>query len=182
MFCSECGESEQDGNYCRKCGTKLRQVSKSSISSSSSRDISLQSTPNANTLHKPFVPNNLASQARMGFGEAVRTCFQKYAVFRGRATRSEYWFWQLFWLVVFVGCVFLSTISNSSFGGTLFGLFILGAFIPSLSVLVRRLHDTGKSGWWVLLNAIPFIGPLVVLVFTLQYSEESENEHGAVRN
>lgn len=179
MFCTECGESEQDGNYCRKCGFKLRKETQKSPTILSVQQNQMTTETSVSALHKPYSLERQAIKARMGFGEAIATCFRKYVVFKGRATRAEYWYWQLFWLIVFVGCVFLSAITDSSSGGTLFGLFILGAYLPSLAVLVRRLHDTGKSGWWVLLNGIPIIGWLIVFVFTLQYSEEFDNEYGA---
>jgi uncharacterized membrane protein YhaH (DUF805 family) len=92
----------------------------------------------------------------MGFRQAVETCYGKYADFRGRAPRSEYWFLVLsnFQLGVAVGVV------CGLFGGKsmLFvgiGLVVLVVFLPSLATQVRRLHDTNASSWWVLLGFIP---------------------------
>lgn len=88
----------------------------------------------------------------MGFGEAIRTCFRKYVDFSGRARRSEYW-----WFVLFQFLVFLVTeiIDAAGTGGVITGLAALGLLLPSIGVTVRRLHDTDRSGWWILAPAAP---------------------------
>lgn len=177
MFCTDCGEPEQNGNFCRKCGHKLRNVSQKTSSIGSVHTKTDNEKESISDLYNPYSAISPV-KTKMGFGNSIATCFKKYAVFRGRASRAEYWFWQLFWVLVFVGCIFLSSLADSSIGGTLFGLFIIGTYLPSLAVLVRRLHDTGKSGWWVLINGVPFIGWIVILIFTLQYSEDFDNEFG----
>jgi uncharacterized membrane protein YhaH (DUF805 family) len=86
----------------------------------------------------------------MGFGEAIRTCFGKYAAFRGRATRSEYWFFILFCLLAGVAAAILDALMDP--GGRIqpiSGIVSLALLIPQMAVLVRRLHDTDHSGWWV---------------------------------
>ena len=86
----------------------------------------------------------------MGFGEAIRTCFAKFATFSGRARRSEYWYFMLFALVVSFGIGVVEGVTHNAHGtgsaGSLASLFL---FIPQLTVTVRRLHDTGRSGWWI---------------------------------
>ncbi len=87
----------------------------------------------------------------MGFGEAVRTCFSKYATFSGRAPRSEYWWWVLF---SFLGNLGLGILDGLIFGfaeddpAMLAGLFGLATILPSIAVTARRLHDVNRSGWW----------------------------------
>lgn len=101
----------------------------------------------------------------MGFGEAIRVCFSKYADFSGRASRSEYWFFILFCILVRFGANILNTIVVSSTG--MAGLNIISAMamlalaLPQLSAQVRRLHDTGRSGFWVLGFILYVIGAII---------------------
>lgn len=121
----------------------------------------------------------------MGFTQAIGHCFSHYADFNGRARRSEYWFWYLFTtLVMIVGLVVLSASiepkSPSPVPGFVLmglGLFFLATALPGLAVTVRRLHDTGKSGWWILLGMIPG-GPVVLVVFMLLDSQPGDNRFG----
>lgn len=107
---------------------------------------------------------------------------EKYAVFSGRARRSEYWYFLLFYLLIYIFLAFvdgmMGTFSAQSQIGLLSGVFVLGMLIPSLSVAVRRLHDTDHSGWWLLISLIPIIGAIVLLVFTVQDSQASSNRFG----
>ena len=96
----------------------------------------------------------------MNFTEAVKTCYTKYATFSGRATRSEYWWFYLFCMLVMIALAALTSISDIF--GMIYGVFILGSLIPSIAVGVRRLHDTDKSGWWLLIGLVPFIGLLLI--------------------
>lgn len=131
----------------------------------------------------------------MSFGQAVSTCFKKYAVFAGRASRSEFWYWVLFYIIVAV----IVNILDSLFGwqvysaenletgnsvsyayntGWLSAIWYLVALLPMISVSVRRLHDTGRSGWWWWLNIICCIGGLILLIFYIQPSQPEENQYG----
>ena len=138
----------------------------------------------------------------MGFGDAVKHCFRNYAVFQGRAGRSEFWWWILFVVIsdVIVGIPY--TIGMATSAGTmtvneatgqvtsagLSGLAIAGIalltiwhlalLLPSLSVIVRRLHDTDRSGWWWWLNLICCIGGIILLVFYLTPSTPGPNRFG----
>ena len=88
--------------------------------------------------------------------------FKKYAVFSGRAHRAEYW---MFFLLNFIFLLVLHMIEGISKGPGVFSvLYSLGVLVPSIAVEVRRLHDTGRSGWWLLINLVPVIGSLVLLV------------------
>ena len=117
----------------------------------------------------------------MSFTEAVRICFQKYADFSGRARRSEYWWWFVFQLgVVTVLGVLTAALSNDggSVASTMFALAWLGLTIPSLAVSVRRLHDTGRSGWYWLIGSVPLVGAIIVFVALASAGDPSENMYG----
>lgn len=107
---------------------------------------------------------------------------KKYAVFSGRAQRAEYWYYFLFYLLIYIGLVMADgitgTFSAETGMGLLSGIFALGMLIPSLSVGVRRLHDTDRSGWWLLIALIPLIGGIVLIVFMVQDSTPGENKYG----
>jgi len=109
---------------------------------------------------------------------------KKYAVFSGRARRKEFWFFTLIYsilaLVFYIpGIAFIK--SNPVLGLAFIAielLIVLAFAIPSLAVAVRRLHDTGKSGWLVLINIVPIIGAIVLLVFYCSNSQPGENQYG----
>lgn len=87
----------------------------------------------------------------MDFGTAIRTCFQKYAVFSGRARRSEYWYFFLFGVLVNIATSIVETVINAATSQQvpIGGLVSLALFLPQLAVNVRRIHDTDRSGWLV---------------------------------
>ena len=109
----------------------------------------------------------------MTFGESVSTCIKKYFVFEGRASRSEYWWFQL---IVspsyFISTVFKNDIAYIFLGITLFTL------IPAISAGVRRLHDTNRSGFFLLISFIPFIGGLILLFFLIPEGTKGKNRFG----
>lgn len=107
----------------------------------------------------------------MTFTQSIRTCLSKYANFSGRASRSEYWW---FVLAVFLVSVALNIINPS---GTLGGLFSLAILLPLIAAEVRRLHDTNRSGWFILLNLIPLVGWIILLVWKVQKSDEGTNQY-----
>ena len=111
----------------------------------------------------------------MGFTAAVSHVLSNYAGFSGRARRSEYWWFSLFgFLVGLVAAVLDGALSL----GFLYPLAVLALLLPSLAVGVRRLHDTGRSGWWMLLGLVPLVGAIVLLVFFVQDSDAGTNAHG----
>jgi uncharacterized membrane protein YhaH (DUF805 family) len=123
----------------------------------------------------------------MGFGEAIKSFWSNYAMFKGRARRSEYWFIQLFLVLTNLAAAAIDLVLMdfdvdqfmANGGGGIVGLvWIFATIVPALAVLVRRLHDTGRSGWWALIGFIPLIGFIVLLVFTVQDSHSGENVHG----
>ena len=101
---------------------------------------------------------------------------RKYAVFSGRARRKEYW---MFWLVNFIIELLLGML-DVSMGtlGLLSGIYSLFIFIPGLAVTVRRLHDTNRSGWWMLINVVPLVGWIFFLIFMIQDSIPGPNNYG----
>jgi uncharacterized membrane protein YhaH (DUF805 family) len=107
---------------------------------------------------------------------------RKYAVFSGRARRKEYWFFVLFNIIAQLLLAMvdgsLGTVDADSQVGLLGGIYSLLILVPSIAVAVRRLHDTGRSGWWLLIALIPVIGAIVLLVFMVQNSHVDENQYG----
>ena len=101
--------------------------------------------------------------------EAVSSVLKGYVKFSGRATRSEYWWFYLFWLILVVVTGMISE--------NLAAVLILALLLPSLAVGVRRMHDIGKSGWWLLVALIPLIGGLILLYFLVQPSV-GDNDYG----
>lgn len=107
---------------------------------------------------------------------------RKYAVFSGRARRMEYWMFSLVNLVIGFALV-IAQFSMSGVGRTstmtlLFGLYWIAMFLPSLGVTVRRLHDTGRSGWWLLIALVPLLGSIALLVFMVQEGTSGSNDYG----
>lgn len=120
----------------------------------------------------------------MGFGEAIQTCLAKYATFRGRASRSEYWWFYLFFLLVLTATAILDMAllgydpANPSAAPWLSVVGLLALFLPSLAAAIRRLHDTDKSGWWYLLTFVPVVGGIVLLIFLLLRGTAGSNRFG----
>src|SRR3954469_25884693 len=107
---------------------------------------------------------------------------KKYAVFGGRAQRKEYWMFFLFNFIITIVLIgidnLIGAFSPQAGIGLLLGLYCLAVLIPSIAVTVRRLHDTGRSGWWILIALVPFIGGIVLLVFMVLDSQPGENQYG----
>jgi uncharacterized membrane protein YhaH (DUF805 family) len=107
---------------------------------------------------------------------------QKYAVFDGRARRKEYWMFLLINILVSVVLIaidnLIGTFSHQASFGLLQGLYSLALLIPSIAVTVRRLHDTGRTGWWILISLVPLIGGIILLIFMVLDSEPGTNQYG----
>ena len=107
---------------------------------------------------------------------------KKYATFEGRARRSEYWYFVLFYILILLALTFVDglvgTLSEEAGIGVLGGMFALGTLVPALAVTVRRLHDTNRSGWWVLVGIVPILGDVVLLVFAALDSQPGANRFG----
>jgi uncharacterized membrane protein YhaH (DUF805 family) len=124
----------------------------------------------------------------VGFSEAIQSGFNNYANFSGRASRPAYWWWFLFsWIVSLIAQV-LDTMtrigdvgSESYFNmwvGIISGIVGLALLLPSLGVMVRRLHDTDRSGWWWLIGIIPIVGWIVLIFFLASPGTPGENRFG----
>lgn len=105
-------------------------------------------------------------------------CLRNYATFSGRAGRREYWTFILINFAVFVGLAF---VDNALFGedtSVLASLYVIGVLLPSLAVSVRRLHDTGRSGWWLAVSFVPLVGPLLLAIFYFLEGDPLANRYG----
>lgn len=119
---------------------------------------------------------------------SIKTVIIKYLVFRGRAGRPEYWYWVLAISVAFVmawiieGLILAPMLGFETFapeaGQPLSLLLSLATIAPSLAVAVRRLHDIGRSGWWIFVQFFPVIGSLVLLWWLTRPTDPQENEYG----
>ena len=104
-------------------------------------------------------------------------CWKKFVDFNGRARRQEYWMFVLFSFLASVALQIVDGILGTA--GALAGIYGLAALIPSLAVTVRRLHDTDRSGWMILISLIPIVGAIVLLVFLCSDSKPGDNRFGA---
>lgn len=124
----------------------------------------------------------------MNMSTAVRHVLSNYAVFSGRAPRSEYWWWILAIVIFFAvlglieGALIAPMMGFEAFqpeaGRPLSLVFSLGLLLPNIAVSVRRLHDTDRSGWWLLLALIPLLGSLVLIFFYVQPGTDGANRFG----
>ena len=115
----------------------------------------------------------------MNFQKSIKTCFQKFADFNGRASRSEFWYFYLFAILGYFISIFLAIQMSFFFAiAIIFGLII---FVPALAVTARRLHDMGKSGWWQLTAYIPYVGfiaSIILIVIWCTEGEKKKNKYG----
>ena len=103
---------------------------------------------------------------------------KNYANFQGRAHRTEYWMFTLIHILI----LFVLYMAEVMMGipGVLSFIYSLALFVPMLAVACRRLHDTGRSGWWILISFVPVIGPVILLIFVVLDSENRTNQYGPV--
>lgn len=119
-------------------------------------------------------------QRQLTFGEAVkRALTENYCNFNGRASLSEYWWFALF---AFIISAIISLIFKDNTLMIVNGIVELILLLPSLGLGVRRLHDTNRSGWWILINLIPVIGWIIFIVFAVKPSDPVPNQYGPVPN
>ncbi len=126
----------------------------------------------------------------MSFTDAVSSGFRQYVGFSGRARRSEFWWWVLFTFLVAIVANLLDAILGTRIVlgedgvvalvnvSVVSNLTSLALFLPSLAMAIRRLHDSGRTGWWVLIALVPLVGFIVLLVFYLSDSQAGPNVHG----
>ena len=166
MFCRNCGSQlNENAAVCLNCGVKAG-VGKNYCPYCGS-----QPDPMAVICVKcgrELKPQSIKSGGVDSFGDAISACFKKFASFEGRANRSEFWYFYLFYVL----CSFLAWIP------ILGQLLMLAFIVPYISVAVRRLHDIGKSGWWYWISLIPIVGAIWLIVLYCQPSQEGDNEYG----
>ena len=102
---------------------------------------------------------------------------KKYAEFSGRARRTEFWMFALFNVLIAIGLGVVDGVIGSP--GILGMLYGLGVLIPGLAVSIRRLHDTNRSGWWLLIALVPLIGAIALLIFYVQEGDAGSNQFGS---
>jgi uncharacterized membrane protein YhaH (DUF805 family) len=111
----------------------------------------------------------------MEYFEYFKEGFRKYAEFTGRATRKEFWMFMIFYTVIDLVLAIVDVTMGMVFFTAIYWVICL---VPRISITVRRLHDTGRSAWWLLIILIPLLGLIVLLVFLLQHSRE-DNIYGS---
>jgi uncharacterized membrane protein YhaH (DUF805 family) len=111
----------------------------------------------------------------MSFGDAVRTCFSKYADGKGRAGRPEYWWFFLSYVIVYLVAAIIGGAVKATW---LVWIPLLAYLVPLIAAAVRRLHDTGRSGWWYLIGLVPFVGFIILIVFLASQGNPGPNEYG----
>lgn len=128
----------------------------------------------------------------MTFGESITTCLFKYVTWQGRASRSEFWYFWLFSMICYVGAMVIDRVLGTTFQftnpasgveesigyGYAYILVALVLFLPGLSAMVRRLHDTDRSGWWYWIILVPLIGVILLLVWFCSRGTAGSNRFG----
>ncbi|MDE7111916.1 MAG: DUF805 domain-containing protein [Muribaculaceae bacterium] len=112
-------------------------------------------------------------QYQVNFIQAIQLAFSNYVNFNGRASRSEFWWWVLFTFLVGLVC---GVIGNQ----WLTSAVNLALLLPNLGLNVRRLHDIGKSGWWLFLGLLPIVGWIILIVWLCKPSDMQDNQYGPV--
>jgi uncharacterized membrane protein YhaH (DUF805 family) len=115
----------------------------------------------------------------MDFWTAVKTCYGKYATFRGRALRSEFWYFNLFAWLVAIAALILDAALFGKPQGTLYAIVTLANLIPGIAVGVRRLHDTDRTGWWWWILLVPLIGIVLLLIWYCMRGTQGQNRFGS---
>ena len=181
--CIRCGAGNDDtARFCTNCGAPLSSSSAENEQSQCNYQNAYQYRPNRSYSFEASIPTYYRT-----FQSAVHTCLvEKYATFSGRATRSEYWYFNLFNFLICFGLVFFGIIMTCIFNSELptivllmlYVFYALAIFIPGIAVSVRRLHDKGNSGWFMLLSLIPYIGTIVLFILFILDSEHFDNKYG----
>ena len=114
----------------------------------------------------------------MSFAQSIAYCFSNYFNFNGRASRSEFWWFELFALLLsVVGSVWDASMGDTSGNGMMYWIAVIATFFPVIAVTSRRLHDVNKSGWWQLI-AITVIGLIPLIIWWATKGENKKNQYG----
>jgi uncharacterized membrane protein YhaH (DUF805 family) len=129
----------------------------------------------------------------MSFADSIKTCLSKFVTWQGRASRSEYWYFFLFNFLTLAVAALIDNVLGTSFKftnpetgmeqsigyGYLYLVAALGLFLPNLAVMVRRLHDTNRSGWWYWIALVPLIGIILLIVWFCTRGTQGQNDYGS---
>lgn len=130
-----------------------------------------------NAAHLPVIYGKTGEQLMISFVDASRLFFQRAFDFEGRSSRAEYWWAYLMGILLYLGgSIVLGVLGQ--LGAIIFFLILLGMIIPGLAVVIRRLHDTDRSGWWILIGVVPLVGFIVMLVFMCTPGTKGPNKFG----
>jgi len=179
MNCPNCNNPiSQEDKFCRNCSYQIK-IDKSLFHEKSISNSEF-------TYYSQNVPGGFINKMLYW----TKIVFKKYAVFEGRATRAEFWYYSLFYMIIIaittLSIVLFSEIfkSDDSYNIMvdllliLLGIWVIINFIPMLSVTIRRLHDVNLSGWWILVSLIPNIGPIILLILLAKDSYPYDNKYG----
>jgi uncharacterized membrane protein YhaH (DUF805 family) len=168
MFCGRCAFANPDTNrFCVSCGGPI-QIAESAVGSVSP----FQYAQPVTAMQQPMQTGGSSSLApkKMSFVDAIKYCLTNYANFKGRASRSEYWYFYLFGILALFVAVLLAPI--------LYYIAGLALLVPYIAVGTRRLHDTGRSGAHLLWTLIPLVGAILVLVWLCTEGDKTVNKYG----
>ena len=156
MYCKKCGELLDDNaKFCTVCGAKQE------ATQSYESNLNPVHSHEESCAHEGYV---VGSKERVGFVEAFLLYFRRYADFKGRSRRSEYWWASL--AIGLLGGVIGAIVPDLAW------IWSLATLVPSLALCVRRLHDIGKSGWAYLCILIPLVGPILLIIWFCKDSTE----------
>lgn len=118
----------------------------------------------------------------MGFSEAIQSVFGQYVGFSGRASRSEYWWFYLFSVLLVTAAILVDLAITGGLEPNdvpfVTSVVVLGILLPSLAVAIRRLHDTDRSGWWYLIGLVPLVGGIILIIFLVTRGTAGPNRFG----
>ena len=183
-FCPQCG-AEVNGSFCPQCGAIIDAIDTSSQSAGTDGNpfqAGSQAPSNAGLRMGSFGGGAGAADVPT-FSEAFPRVMKKFATFSGRASRPEFWyFWLTCFLVNFIFNVIVQLVGPESAASNIVaivqGLFGLAIIIPHIAVVVRRLHDTNRTGWWFLIVFIPLIGAIILLLWLASAPTPGTNMYG----
>ena len=162
MFCSKCGKSVDDGSqFCPSCGNPLNGGSRPTG----------EATEKAKNFFNEVVAraDDLKGPEPVDFVKSIKLFFLYALNFKGRSSRSEYWWGYLFNFLAGIVCNFIPLVG---------GLLALALMVPGVALSVRRMHDIGKSGWHLLMGLIPLAGPIFLLIYCCTASLPDANQWG----
>ena len=169
MFCGACGFANSVSNrFCVSCGSQMPKLGETTVLTPPAAVDALPTDSIQQTVEEDGFLGS--TPKKMSFGGTIKHCFKNYANFKGRASRSEYWYFYLFGILVLFVTAILSDV--------LYSLFALGLILPFITVLTRRLHDTGRSGAKALFLFVPFIGGIMLLFWLCKAGDKSANKFG----